>query len=181
MPGFPIRTSSDPRSVDNSPRHIAASHVLHRLSVPRHPPCALKHLHTKQIKKFSEESKNCIITQQTTPKKRRQSIARCSQPLSTNQTPHPTTKDRATTRTPHPTPGPKADTGPHQEASAAGLLSQSPIVCLAIPHHQRFPRRLNVCRAPDPHPLQVKGHPTNRSETPDNPRSAGRPKHRGAP
>ena len=47
-PGFPIRTSSDPRSVDNSPRHIAASHVLHRLSMPRHPPCALKHLQTQK-------------------------------------------------------------------------------------------------------------------------------------
>ena len=41
VPGYPIRTSSDPRSVDSSPRHIAASHVLHRLSMPRHPPCAL--------------------------------------------------------------------------------------------------------------------------------------------
>jgi hypothetical protein len=41
VPGFPIRTSSDPRSVDSSPRHIAASHVLHRLLMPRHPPCAL--------------------------------------------------------------------------------------------------------------------------------------------
>src|SRR4029450_5468774 len=54
VPGFPIRTSSDPRSVDNSPRHIAASHVLHRLPVPRHPPCALKHLQhkTKSLKNF---------------------------------------------------------------------------------------------------------------------------------
>lgn len=49
-PGFPIRTSSDPRSVGSSPRHIAASHVLHRLSVPRHPPCALKHLQHKTKK-----------------------------------------------------------------------------------------------------------------------------------
>jgi hypothetical protein len=32
--------------VDNSPRTIAASHVLHRLLMPRHPPCALTHLHT---------------------------------------------------------------------------------------------------------------------------------------
>jgi hypothetical protein len=48
VPGFPIRTSSDPRSVDSSPRLIAASHVLHRLPVPRHPPCALKHLQTQK-------------------------------------------------------------------------------------------------------------------------------------
>ena len=41
-PGFPIRTSSDQRFVDNSPRLNAVSHVLHRLSMPRHPPCALE-------------------------------------------------------------------------------------------------------------------------------------------
>ena len=40
--GFPIRTSSDQRLVGNSPRHNAASHVLHRLDMPRHPPCALQ-------------------------------------------------------------------------------------------------------------------------------------------
>src|SRR3954469_6064777 len=45
--GFPIRTSSDQRSVGSSPRHIAASHVLHRPLMPRHPPCALKHLQHK--------------------------------------------------------------------------------------------------------------------------------------
>ncbi len=44
--GFPIRTSSDQRFVGNSPRHNAASHVLHRLSMPRHPPCALNNEHT---------------------------------------------------------------------------------------------------------------------------------------
>jgi hypothetical protein len=90
-PGFPIRTSSDPRSVDSSPRHIAASHVLHRLPVPRHPPCALTHLHTKLFFK----KRNCITTHQThqPPQKGAGTPdARCSQPLSTNQTPHPTTK-----------------------------------------------------------------------------------------
>ena len=60
VPGFPIRTSSDPRSVDSSPRHIAASHVLHRLSMPRHPPCALKHLQTQKPR-----NKNCKTKQDT--------------------------------------------------------------------------------------------------------------------
>ena len=56
VPGFPIRTSSDPRSVDSSPRLIAASHVLHRLPVPRHPPCALKHLqNTKPILEIAHQ------------------------------------------------------------------------------------------------------------------------------
>ena len=39
--GFPIRKSRDRRMVSFSPGLIAAAHVLHRLSVPRHPPCAL--------------------------------------------------------------------------------------------------------------------------------------------
>lgn len=37
---FPIRTPTDQRSVGSSPWPIAASHVLHRRLVPRHPPCA---------------------------------------------------------------------------------------------------------------------------------------------
>ena len=45
-PGFPIRTSPDQSSFDSSPRLIAACHVLHRLSTPRHPPCALSSLAT---------------------------------------------------------------------------------------------------------------------------------------
>src|SRR3954468_21455031 len=42
-----MRKSSDQRSVDSSPRLIAASYVLHRLLVPRHPPCALNNLTTQ--------------------------------------------------------------------------------------------------------------------------------------
>ncbi len=49
LPGFPIRKSSDRSSVDSSPRLIAASYVLHRLLVPRHPPCALSNLTTKML------------------------------------------------------------------------------------------------------------------------------------
>src|SRR3978361_577428 len=51
--GFTIRPSAGQRSVDSSPRHIAASHVLHRPLMPRHPPCALKHLqHKNQLLKI---------------------------------------------------------------------------------------------------------------------------------
>src|SRR6185312_6961960 len=46
LPGIPIRTPPDQSSVDSSPGPIAASHVLHRFLVPRHPPCALKNLAT---------------------------------------------------------------------------------------------------------------------------------------
>ena len=44
--GFPIRTSPDRRLLSTSPKLIAASHVLHRLLAPRHPPCALNSLVT---------------------------------------------------------------------------------------------------------------------------------------
>src|SRR5689334_24653807 len=50
VPGFPIRTPWDHSSVDSSPRPIAASHVLHRLLVPRHPPSALSNLTTKDAR-----------------------------------------------------------------------------------------------------------------------------------
>src|SRR3978361_406991 len=46
--GFPIRKSSDQSLVDSSPRLFAASYVLHRLLVPRHPPCALTNLATNK-------------------------------------------------------------------------------------------------------------------------------------
>ena len=93
MPGYPIRTSSDPRSVDNSPRHIAASHVLHRLSMPRHPPCALHHLQTQK-----PTIKNRKLHKTNTPPRRAAHSFRCSQPLSNKQTPHPTTKRGDNTR-----------------------------------------------------------------------------------
>ena len=46
LPGFPIRTSPDQCSVGNSPELFAATHVLHRLLAPRHPPHALSSLLT---------------------------------------------------------------------------------------------------------------------------------------
>jgi hypothetical protein len=48
-PGFPIRTSPGQRSVGNSPELFAATHVLHRLSTPRHPPHALSSLLTYDL------------------------------------------------------------------------------------------------------------------------------------
>ena len=39
--GFPIRKSTGQRLLNASPWLIAVVHVLHRLQVPRHPPCAL--------------------------------------------------------------------------------------------------------------------------------------------
>ena len=66
--GFPIRTSSDQRLIDNSPRLNAALHVLHRPSMPRHPPCALTnkhhtHKHTQKV------CAACAATKHTKQKK----------------------------------------------------------------------------------------------------------------
>src|SRR3954469_16103754 len=47
-PGFPIRRSAGQRLFSASPRLIAAVHVLLRLLVPRHPPCALLILTVRQ-------------------------------------------------------------------------------------------------------------------------------------
>ena len=47
QPGFPIRRPSNHSSVASSSRLIAGSYVLHRLLMPRHPPCALNNLTTK--------------------------------------------------------------------------------------------------------------------------------------
>ena len=41
LPGFPIQKSPGHSSFDNSPELIAVCYVFHRLSAPRHPPCAL--------------------------------------------------------------------------------------------------------------------------------------------
>src|ERR671938_59129 len=58
VPGSPIRTPWDHSSVDSSPRPIAASHVLHRLLVPRHPPIALTNLTTKMLASTIQFSTN---------------------------------------------------------------------------------------------------------------------------
>ena len=108
VPGFPIRTSSDQRSVGSSPRHIAASHVLHRLLMPRHPPCALKHLQTQENNSNKNATKNSNLFKD----------ARNHYPI--KQTPHPTTKME---RHHQPRPNGQDNT----------VLSQDPTVCLAIP------------------------------------------------
>ena len=76
VPGFPIRTPSDQRSVDNSPRTIAASHVLHQHDVPRHPLCAHKTKTLSQI--FGRMLPVSNIRLATINKKYRRSRPLCS-------------------------------------------------------------------------------------------------------
>ncbi len=52
--GYPIRKSPDQTPACGSPRLIAACHVLHRLSAPRHPPCTLSSLTKLECLSLSE-------------------------------------------------------------------------------------------------------------------------------
>jgi hypothetical protein len=86
--------------VDSSPRPIAASHVLHRLLVPRHPPFALDNL-TKnrptpqQVQTQNTTHANNNSTHKTNPTKGRANIAEKQDALastihiSTNNQPQP--------------------------------------------------------------------------------------------
>ena len=51
--GFPHSEISGSITVCVSPELIAACHVLHRLPVPRHPPCALNIFYTLFLCKFA--------------------------------------------------------------------------------------------------------------------------------
>jgi hypothetical protein len=102
--GFPIRTPWDHSPVIDSPRLIADSYVLLRLLMPRHPPCALKNLTTKDQSVIFERTMKTNHTQQPpTPKGQQPSRAarsrfifleiasykRCSRPLCSSQTTTP--------------------------------------------------------------------------------------------
>ena len=107
--GFPIRTSSDQRSVDSSPRLIAASYVLHRPLMPRHPPCALKHLQHKNQS-----------SQQKTKK------------LHHNDPQTPSAPD-------HPTPPPKEkDRTPGHRDCCESMLATTIHESNTTPHHQNL-------------------------------------------
>jgi hypothetical protein len=58
--GFPIRRSAGHRLLGASPRLIAAAHVLHRLLVPRHPPCALHILTVIDLPKEVGDTQFCL-------------------------------------------------------------------------------------------------------------------------
>ena len=98
--------------------------------------------------------------------------ARCSQPLSTNQTPHPTTK--------------RGDNTPsHPQAEKNGLVASKPNSVFSSP----FPSRPNRPRNPgkrlsshqNRHPLQAPAHPTNRLAEPNPTQLWAATRSRGAP
>ena len=78
--GSPIRTPSDHSSFTNSPRLIAGYRVLHRLLMPRHPPCALEHSHHATTQHAARNASR--ITQET----QQQKLHRTPQPTGTPHT-----------------------------------------------------------------------------------------------
>ena len=145
MLGFPIRTPSDHSSVDNSPRTIAASHVLHRLLMPRHPPCALQHFNNKK-------------TQTTKP-----DTKRCSHPLCNTQhttTPQPTHNHHHTHHTGNALDGPGRGRPARETSTNNRMSSQDPTVCRT---RSRF---LALCSTqPHPHNIQRGVEITRRKPT----------------
>jgi hypothetical protein len=65
--GFPHSETSGSKPVRGSPELFAAYHVLHRLSVPRHPPNALKTL-DRSHRRYSPSNRNAIGSGITTPR-----------------------------------------------------------------------------------------------------------------
>ena len=160
--GFPIRTPSDQRSVGSSPRHIAASHVLHRPLMPRHPPCALKHLQsTKPLNKEKSHHNKPPHTQNPKSEDTR-SITYASLMLATtihesNTTPHHQAGQQHTTRNqsgrpPHTTHrSPTEPTGMHS--------SRGPVVSKPNSVFSDFPRA--GISQPTPHVCHVHQTPTH--------------------
>src|SRR5690606_31249910 len=67
QPGFPIRKSTDQRLVTGFPWLIAGSHVLHRLSMPRHPPYTLSSLITFIDHRHSSRNHPLVLTDRASP------------------------------------------------------------------------------------------------------------------
>src|SRR5215211_2040264 len=161
--GSPIRKSSDQRSVDSSPRLIAASYVLHRLLVPRHPPCALNNLATQTPTPTHHTQQGPTPTPEevtTRPSTCRwisagiqihtYKLARCSRPLCSSQRTEsdPTSPTASPGTTPQSTPGGTTSMRPsekkHPTPYRAGPFPQDPTACLQPPHRTRSrsrPRR----------------------------------------
>lgn len=76
--------------IDNSPRTIAAFHVLHRRNVPRHPPCAPTTNNNKKATQnpTTHTTKLCAQRSKNKPDKI-QKRKDYSRPLSSSHTTHP--------------------------------------------------------------------------------------------
>ena len=129
MLGFPIRTSPDQRSVANSPGLIAGSNVLHRLLMPRHPPCALHSLpnktNTTKINSYKDARVHYTNLKQHTHQETNPPTAGQPQKGSSAEADASDTQQCATTPTPH--------THPHHTAGNTQQKARSSMSPLVTP------------------------------------------------
>src|SRR3954453_298049 len=133
--GSPIRTPSDQRSVGSSPRLIAASHVLHRLLMPRHPPCALNNLTNTQKSNTRQKP-----TRHLKGNGSEKMLASTVQFSTNNQPPPPRphpTRTPTRSRRCETRDGPALRKSPHNRNRLPVPLPQDPTACLRpAPHHR---------------------------------------------
>src|SRR3954469_12250245 len=141
--GSPIRTSSDQRSVDSSPRLIAASYVLHRLLVPRHPPCALNNLATQKPHNRPRKETICAALHKLCYR-----VRRCSRPLCSSQrtTGHPPSAPAE----PRPPTGERAVREPGRPRHKETTPTRKPGRARSLRTQQRAYHRLPHHRVPHP-------------------------------
>jgi hypothetical protein len=154
VPGYPIRTPWDHSSVDSSPRPIAASHVLHRLLVPRHPPFALTNLTTKMLASTIQFSTNNPTPSTTTPQAPTQApYAAARQARNPRQQPHQTQACSLRTQQDahhhQPNNHPPFHTHPHQGGHAVlGHAAIRPVTTPVSPPPRAPPRNPRPWQAP---------------------------------
>jgi hypothetical protein len=181
--GSPIRTSSDQRSVGSSPRLIAASYVLHRLLVPRHPPCALNNLATQNLQTTNPHPRH------RTPPTRRQAPhnagtrgpelskdarVHCAVLNERPATPHTTPPNPTSPQTVSGTrrEEPRHEGTPHPREKGAGPFLQDPTACLRPPDEKPGPVPCSPRGEPYWRPATAGGRTGQRSTLehhPDNP------------
>jgi hypothetical protein len=155
VPGFPIRTPWDHSSVDSSPRPIAASHVLHRLLVPRHPPYALSNLTTHIKQKTAPHPKRASATTTQMIKHRDHNKTQYLMLASTVQF-STNTKPAPTHHNPRPPTGHSIviDTDPTNQPTHTRRLPQDPTGCPTSTTSRTNPRF--PCTTRKQHPTHMR-------------------------
>src|SRR5690348_16219485 len=142
VPGSPIRTPWDHSSVDSSPRPIAASHVLHRLLMPRHPPYAHSNLTTQTTQTVAGGPKKKIKHLRDHNKHQR-----CSHPLCNSQpTPNPP---------PHHADQPRTPGSIHADSRSTEATTQRTQRTMLV---VSGPNRMSVRSAPTAPPTRSRQH-----------------------
>ena len=142
--GFPIRTSWDHGPVIDSPRLFADSHVLHRLPMPRHPPCALINLATND----QNEQNRCIskiASRQTAGNTLYKMLASTMQFSNNNPVRTPAPRTRRTAG--HGEPGQCAGTGQNTTRTAGNKPPRRGPCCLRTQQCAMDPPRAGALRS----------------------------------